>query len=316
MDNFKLTPAPHIDCWPAVRLLHDRKGNARADFSVFDPTEGLVQSSHIYNAPKGDFRASYRLCLENPPFELIPRAPDDHTSRFLEFYYDTMPLTIFEEGLAQNPIGPTAGFTIIPTAPDTVRSRRPDIWQPALPQTPLFRSQSVQRNLRTPNTQNWNLNIQQETRPAVLCFQLGYVGNHSTHQLQLLDINQPLPGADNSTPAEQAPTTVKTPSFQPSAKSTRFHQRAGPITTRSKQCCGRIIGTALRPKSRSLGRTTWTQRPEVENFFGTSGYVPQDSTNFAGQLREFRIRSAPRSDYHVRLRSSFAEAGERIGICT
>ena len=59
---------------------------------------------------------------------------------------------------------------------------------------PPFNIESIQHNLKTPNTMLWNFNVQQELAHKVV-LQVGYVGNKSIHQLQLLDINQPPEGA-------------------------------------------------------------------------------------------------------------------------
>src|SRR5262249_24744255 len=142
----------------------------RGRFSVFDPNQGLVQSNHIYNAPKGDFGPRIGIAF-TPPFQILPGRQTIIRAGF-GIYYDTMPLTIFEEGLAQNPIGPTPGFVIIPTAPVPFGVGVPIFT--ASPEPP-FNATSIQHNIRTPNTQIWNLNIQQELAQRVV-FQLGYVG--------------------------------------------------------------------------------------------------------------------------------------------
>ena len=115
-------------------------------------------------------------------------------------YYDTAPLTNFVR-LSQNPIGPTAGFTITPSAPIPFDVGVP-IFGTGAPQPP-FDITSIDHNLKTPNTQSWNLNVQQELSSKFV-LQVGYVGNKSTHQLQLLDINQPTPGINTDTNTSQS----------------------------------------------------------------------------------------------------------------
>ena len=287
MDNYKLTPRLTLIAGLRYDFFTTVK-ETRGRFSVFDPTEGLVQSSHIYNAPKGDFGPRIAFAW-NPPFELIHGRQTIIRAGF-GIYYDTMPLTIFEEGLAQNPIGPTAGFTIVPAAPIPFGVDVP-IFGTGAPQPP-FPITSVQRNLRTPNTQIWNLNIQQELGQRFV-FQLGYVGNHSTHQLQLLDINQPLPGADNSTPAEQArrPLNTEFPTLSQIntiSSAGWAHYNSLQAVLRSNNWHGLTTQVSF----------TWSHNldtaSEVENFFGTSGYVPQDSTNLRGNYgnSEFDQRRA------------------------
>lgn len=248
----------------------------RGRFSVFDPTEGLVQTNHIYDAPKGDFGPRVGFAY-TPPFEILPGRQTIIRAGF-GIYYDTMPLTIFEEGLAQNPIGPTAGFTIVPTAPIPFGVGVP-IFGAGAPEPP-FPVTSIQHNIRTPNTQIWTLNVQQELGQRFV-FQLGYVGNHSVHQYQLLDINQPLPGADNSPEAEQARRPFNTAfptlaSINTISSAGWAHYNALQALLRSTNWHGLTTQVSF----------TWSHNldtaSEVENFFGTSGYVPQDSRNVAG----------------------------------
>jgi len=288
MDTFKITPRLTL----VAGLRYDfftTVSESRGRFSVFDPNQGLIEASqlpggHIYNAPKGDLGPRASLSWV-PPFALIPGKQTVFRTGF-GIYYDTIPLNNFQEGLAQNPIGPTAGFTIVPAAPIPFGVGVP-IFGTGAPQPP-FNVASIQRNLKTPNTQEWNLNLQQELSQK-LVLQIGYVGNHSVHQLQLLDINQPPlgagygPGCANppSFACEQAarpfnakfPTlsqinTISTPGFasynslQVTLKSNDFHG----LTTQVAFTWSHNLDTAS----------------EVEDFFGTSGYVPQDSTNLRG----------------------------------
>ncbi|MGC1726933.1 MAG: hypothetical protein WA755_16285 [Candidatus Acidiferrales bacterium] len=274
---------------------------SRGRFSEFLPSEGLIDGSQlpggkIYSAPKGDFGPRVSLAWA-PPITIIPGRQTIFRTGF-GIYYDTIPLNNFQEGLAENPIGPTAGFTITPTAPIPFGVGIP-IFGTGAP-VPPFNIESIQRNLKTPNTQEWNFNVQQELSQKVV-FQLGYVGNHSIHQLQLLDINQPPVGSgfgpgcalppnfeceQDARPFNaQYPTlsqinTISTPGFatyhslQALLRSNDFHG----LTTQIAFTWSHNIDTAS----------------EVEDFFGTSGYVPQDSTNLKGSYgnSEFDQRRA------------------------
>jgi hypothetical protein len=179
--------------------------------------------------------------------------------------------------LSQNPIGPTAGFTINPTPPIPF-GVGVAIFGSGAPQPP-FDINSIDHRQKTPNTQTWNLNVQQELGGKFV-LQLGYVGNHSTHQLQLLDINQPTPG-DPTTSQLRRPFNAQFPtlrqintiesvgwanynSFQSTLRSSDFHG----LTTQVSFTWSHNIDTAS----------------EVSDFFGTSGYVPQDSRNLAGSV--------------------------------
>ncbi|HEX5422044.1 MAG TPA: TonB-dependent receptor [Candidatus Acidoferrales bacterium] len=259
---------------------------SRGRFSVFDPTAGLIEASklsggHIYSAPKGDLGPRVSIAWA-PPITVIPGRQTVIRAGF-GIYYDTIPLNNFEEGLAQNPIGPTGGYTVVPSAPIPFGVGVP-IFGTGAPQPP-FNIESVQRNLKTPNTQEWNFNIQQELSRQVV-FQVGYVGNHSIHQLQLLDINQPPLGAGYGPGCANPPDPVCEQDARPfNAKFPALSQ----INTISS--AGFATYNSLQAVLRSNdfhGLTTqiaftWSHNldtaSEVEDFYGTSGYVPQDSAN-------------------------------------
>jgi len=291
MDNFKLTPnltliaGLRYDFFTTVHEDHGR-------FSAFDPTLGLVPVSELpggklYNAPKNNWGPRIALAW-NPPFQIIPGRQTVVRAGF-GIYYDTIPLNNFEEGLAQNPSGPTGGVTIVPTAPIPFGVGIPSFGT-GTPQPP-FNITSIQHNLRTPNTQIWTLNIQQELSQRFV-FQIGYVGNHSVHQLQLLDINQPTPG-DNDPAAEQArrpfnPTFPELSQINTISSAGWAHYNALQAVLRSNDWHGLTTQVSF----------TWSHNldtgSEVEDFFGTSGFVPQDSRNLAGSYgnSEFDQRRA------------------------
>ncbi len=298
VDTFKVNP--RLTLIAGMRYdFFTTVNESRGRFSAFDPNLGLVPASqlpggHIYDAPKGDFGPRVSLAWA-PRSELVSGRQTVIRAGF-GIYYDTIPLNNFEEGLAQNPIGATAGYTIVPSAPIPFGVGVAS-FGPPIPQPP-FNIESIQHNLKTPNTQEWNLNIQQELSDKVV-FQIAYVGNHSIHQLQLLDINQPPlgagygPGCTNAGACEQAArpfnakfpnfsqiNTISTPGFatyhslQASLKSNNFHG----LTSQVAFTWSHNLDTAS----------------EVEDFFGTSGYVPQDSTNLKGSYgnSEFDQRRA------------------------
>jgi hypothetical protein len=118
------------------------------------------------------------------------------------------------------------------------------------------------------------------------------VGNHSIHQLQLLDINQPTPG-DNDPAAEQArrPFNLEFPTLgqiNTISSAGWAHYNSLQAVLRSNNWHGLTTQVSF----------TWSHNldtaSEVEDFFGTSGYVPQDSRNLAGSYgnSEFDQRRA------------------------
>jgi hypothetical protein len=295
MDTYKLTPRLTL----VAGLRYDfftTVNESRGRFSVFDPNQGLIQTSHLYKAPKGNFGPRVSLAWA-PTRSLIPGRQTVFRAGF-GIYYDTIPLTNFEEGLAQNPVGPTAGFTIVPNTPIPFDVGVP-IFGTGAP-TPPFNVASIQRNLKTPNSQEWNVNIQQELSQRFV-FQLAYVGNHSIHQLQLLDINQPPLGAG------YGPGCVNPPSFDCEQAARPYNAKfptLSQINTISSPGFAHYHSLQATLKSNAFhGLTsqvsfTWSHNmdtaSEVEDFFGTSGYVPQDSTNLKGSYgnSEFDQRRA------------------------
>lgn len=265
---------------------------SRGRFSAFDPARGLLPASQlpggqIYDAPKKNFAPRVGLAWALPT-GLMPGRSTVLRAGY-GIYYDTAPLNNFVK-LSQNPVGPTGGFTVTPSAPIPFDVGVP-IFGTGAPQPP-FDITSIDHNLKTPNTQSWNLNLQQELS-AKFALQVGYVGNKSTHQLQLLDINQPTPGINDAVNTSQSRrpfnaiypdlrqiNTISSPgwanyhSLQATLKSTDFHG----LTTQIAFTWSHNIDTAS----------------EVEDFFGTSGYVPQDSRNLKGSVgnSEFDQRRA------------------------
>jgi Carboxypeptidase regulatory-like domain/TonB dependent receptor len=291
MDTYKVTSKLTV----IAGLRYDLMGTvdeSRGRFSAFDPNLGLVPVSqlpggHLYDSPKKNFGP--RLAVSwVPPVTLIP-----HRQMILRagygIYYDTIPLNNFEQGLAQNPVGPTGGFSIFPSAPIPFGVGVP-IFGTGTP-LPPFNVTSIDPHIKQPNTQIWNVNLQQELSPRFV-LQVGYVGNKSTHQLQLLDINQPTPGLPTpDTSQSRRPFNTQYPdlrqintissngwatyhSLQVVLKSNSFHG----LTTQTSFTWSHNLDTAS----------------EVDDFFGTSGYVPQDATNLAGSYgnSEFDQRRA------------------------
>ncbi len=304
MDSYKITPRITLN----AGLRYDffsTVNESRGRFSAFDPSMGLVQASslpggHIYDAPKGDFGPRVSLAWA-PTRTIIPGRQTIFRAGF-GIYYDTIPLNNFEEGLAQNPIGPTAGFTIVPSAPIPFGVGVP-IFGTGAPQPP-FNVESIQHNLKTPNTQEWNVNIQQELSQRFV-FQIGYVGNHSIHQLQLLDINQPPLGAGFGPGCVIPPNTGANPACEQAARPFNTeYPTLSQINTISTPGFATYHSLQALLKSNDFhGLTTqiaftWSHNldtaSEVEDFFGTSGYVPQDSTNLKGSYgnSEFDQRRA------------------------
>jgi hypothetical protein len=182
--------------------------------------------------------------------------------------------------LSTNPVGEGASFSVTPSAPIPFGVGIP-IFGSGAPQPP-FNVTSIDRHLKTPNTQSWNLNIQQELHPSVV-FQIGYVGNKSTRQLQLLDINQPTPGINTPTNTSQSRRPFN--SIYPTLRQINTISSVGWASYNSLQSV--LRSTDFHGLTTQIA-FTWSHNidtaSEVDDFFGTSGYVPQDSRNLKGSV--------------------------------
>jgi Carboxypeptidase regulatory-like domain len=290
MDTYRLTSTLTLiaglryDYWGTV-------DETRGRFSIFDPTQGLVSSTHIYDAPKGNFAPRVAVSWV-PPVSLIPGRQTVIRAGY-GIYYDTLPLNNFVS-LSQNPTGTTGGYTIVPnpTPPATIPfGVGVPIFGVGAPQPP-FNVTSIQRNLKTPNTQSWNLNLQQELGSKFV-LQVGYLGNKSTHQVQLLDVNQPTPGINTAANTSQSRRPFNT--LFPDLRQINTISSVGWANYNSLQATLRT--TEFHGLTSQIA-FTWSHNidtaSEVDDFFGTSGYVPQDSRNLKGSVgnSEFDQRRA------------------------
>jgi hypothetical protein len=281
-DNYKITPKLTLIAGLRYDYL-STVNESRGRFSGFDPAQGLVPVSqlpggHIYDASKRNLGP--RLAVSwVPPVSLIPGRQTVIRAGY-GIYYDTAPLSNFT-ALTANPIGNGGGFTIIPAAPIPFGVNVP-IFGSSGPTASTGASDitSVDRHLKTPNTQSWNLNLQQELASNVV-FQIGYVGNRSTHQLQLLDVNQPTPGINDAVNTSQSRRPFNT--LYPNLRAINTIESVGWANYNSLQAT--LKATNFHGLTTQFS-FTWSHNldtaSEVNDFFGTSGYVPQDSRNLAG----------------------------------
>jgi carboxypeptidase family protein len=103
-------------------------------------------------------------------------------------YYDTSPLAPGEALYFNRPYFDFNLYFPLQGLPLTLSDPFPAFFPFALPDS----AQAIQRNLRTPYMQHWNLNVQQQLgRNRVL--EVAYVGSKGTKLLTARDINQPRP---------------------------------------------------------------------------------------------------------------------------
>ena len=116
-----------------------------------------------------------------------------------DFFVGQLPFNTFNPGPAYNPVGPAPVLFSFSTIPQI---------KPGVPIFTDFLDSdvfAVDRHLRTPYVQNFNLNFQQELFKNVV-FQVGYVGSHGTKLFRYRDINQPVnPAVSTARPFDNGP---------------------------------------------------------------------------------------------------------------
>ena len=116
-----------------------------------------------------------------------------------DFFVGQLPFNTFNPGPAYNPVGPAPVLFSFSTIPQI---------KPGVPIFTDFLDSdvfAVDRHLRTPYVQNFNLNFQQELFKNVV-FQAGYVGSHGTKLFRYRDINQPTnPAVSTARPFDNGP---------------------------------------------------------------------------------------------------------------
>jgi hypothetical protein len=190
-------------------------------------------------------------------------------------YYDTSPLAPGEALYFNRPYFDFNLFFPLPGLPLTLSDPFPAFFPFPLPDS----AQAIQRDLRTPYMQHWNLNVQQEIWKSTV-LEVGYVGSKGTKLLSARDLNQPQPSAlppglpfvPRPVPQFDEINTIE------SRASSNYHS----LQARLQQRLAR--GLAL------LGSYTWSKSiDDASNFFPSAGdpNYPQNSYD----LRAERGRS-------------------------
>lgn len=116
-----------------------------------------------------------------------------------DFFVGQLPFNTFNPGAAYNPVGAKPILFSFSTVPQ-IQNNLP-IFTDYL-DSDVF---AVDRNLRTPYIQNYNLNFQQELTKN-LVWQIGYVGSNGTKLFRYRDINQPVnPRLSTARPFDNGP---------------------------------------------------------------------------------------------------------------
>ncbi|HEY8184999.1 MAG TPA: carboxypeptidase regulatory-like domain-containing protein [Pyrinomonadaceae bacterium] len=179
----------------------------RKRFSNFDRTQGLVLEgtgglSKLYNSDWNNFSPRLGVAWDvGGKGKTVVRAGWGlfYDAFSQDFFVGQLPFNTFNPGPAYNPVGPSAILFSFSTVPQ-IQSGVP-IYTDFL-DSDVF---AVDRNLRTPYIQNFNLNVQHELfRSGVL--EVGYVGSHGTKLFRYRDINQPPnPAVSTARPFDNGP---------------------------------------------------------------------------------------------------------------
>jgi Carboxypeptidase regulatory-like domain/TonB dependent receptor len=175
--------------------------------SNFDPARGLVLVGkggldRLYNRDLNNFSPRLGLAWDvTGKGKTVVRAGWGmfYDAFSQDFFVGQLPFNTFNPGPAYNPVGPAPVLFSFSTIPQI---------KPGVPIFTDFLDSdvfAVDRHLRTPYVQNFNLNFQQELFKNVV-FQVGYVGSHGTKLFRYRDINQPVnPAVSTARPFDNGP---------------------------------------------------------------------------------------------------------------
>ena len=205
-DTFRWSPQLTLNLglrWDYFGVIEERDNL----LSNFDPAVGLVQVGspglpRLYNRDWNNFSPRLGLAWNlHGKGKTVVRAGWGlfYDAFSQDFFAGQLPFNTFNPGPAFNPVGPAPilfSFSTEPVIQDGV-----PIFTDFL-DSDVF---AVDRNLRTPYIQNYNLNIQHELfRNGV--FEIGYVGSAGRKLFRYRDINQPLnPSVSSERPFDNGP---------------------------------------------------------------------------------------------------------------
>jgi Carboxypeptidase regulatory-like domain/TonB dependent receptor len=269
----------------------------RGRFTNFLPSEGLVPVNQIYHNSNRNF--SPRLSVAYSPLEIhglhtVIRAGYGifYINSSLDMFVgQTFNFQNSNPGLATNPLNGEGIYSepyyaVLPNgnAAAPIEPNVP-VYLTSLVPVPPENLIAVDPNLDPRYLQSWNLNLEQEITHG-LEFQIGYVGSKGTHIYNDLDKNQPPAGAGFAPGCVNPPNAVCEQEARPFFS--EFPQFGQILTISSGgNSAYNALQAILRTKNYH-GLTmqfgyTWAhdidEASETMDFFGSSGFVPRDSTN-------------------------------------
>ena len=174
----------------------------RKRFSNFDRVNGLQLVDKLYQSDWNNFSPRLGVAWDlNGKGKTVVRAGWGlfYDAFSQDFFVGQLPFNTFNPGPAYNPIGPSAILFSFSTV-SQIENNVP-VFTDFL-DSDVF---AVDRNLRTPYVQNYNVNLQRQLfRDGVL--QVGYVGSKGTKLFRYRDINQPpVPRITTARPFDNGP---------------------------------------------------------------------------------------------------------------
>jgi hypothetical protein len=176
-------------------------------FSNFDPQRGLVLVGSngldkLYKSDWNNFspRLGFAWDLTGKGKSVVRGGWGLFYDAFSQdFFVGQLPFNTFNPGPAYNPVGPKPILFSFSTV-DQIQNNVPIFTD--FVDSDVF---AVDRNLKTPMVQNFNLNFQHELFRNVV-WQVGYVGSIGTNLFRYRDINQPVnPAASTARPFDNGP---------------------------------------------------------------------------------------------------------------
>ena len=200
-DTFRMRPRVTFNLglrWDYFGVINEE----RKRFSNFDRVNGLRLVDKLYPSDWNNFSPRLGVAWDlNGKGKTVVRAGWGlfYDAFSQDFFVGQLPFNTFNPGPAYNPIGPSAILFSFSTV-EQIQNNVP-IYT-GFSDSDVF---AVDRNLRTPYVQNFNLNVQRELfKDAVL--QVGYVGSHGTKLFRYRDINQPpVPRVTTARPFDNGP---------------------------------------------------------------------------------------------------------------
>lgn len=183
-------------------------GEERDRLSSFDPTRGLVQVGKeldkLYERDLNNFSPRFGLVYDvQGKGKTVIRASYGvfYDSFSQDFFVGQLPFNTFNPGPAYNPVGASPVLFSFSTVSKLT---------PGVPVFTGFSDSdafSVDKRMRTPYVQNYNINIQQQLfKNTVL--EVGYVGTQGRKLYRYRDINQPAnPAVTTARPFDNGPFT-------------------------------------------------------------------------------------------------------------